>query len=89
MVELRKRKWNSQYCATLWQGNYHKVAAPYFYYYVHSSAVERRLDNLAYVGLSGRSSPQYRAKSEVCDQQVLKGYPLTHFIHKVIHDDLD
>ena len=30
MAELRKRKWNSQCCATLWQGNLHKVAAPYF-----------------------------------------------------------
>ena len=30
MAELRKRKWNSHCCATLWQGNLHKVAAPYF-----------------------------------------------------------
>ena len=30
MAELRKRKWNSQCCATLWQGNLHKVAASYF-----------------------------------------------------------
>ena len=30
MIKLRKRKWNSQYCATLRQGNLHKVAAPYF-----------------------------------------------------------
>ena len=30
-----------------------KVAAPYFLIYLHSSAVVRRLGNLAYVGLSG------------------------------------
>ena len=30
MAELRQRKWNSQCCATLWQGNLHKVPAPYF-----------------------------------------------------------
>ena len=30
MAELRKRKWNSQCCVTLWQGNLYKVAAPYF-----------------------------------------------------------
>ena len=30
MAELRKRTRNSQCCATLWQGNLHKVAAPYF-----------------------------------------------------------
>ena len=37
MAELRKRKWNSKCCATLWQGNLHKVAAPYFcfMYIVH------------------------------------------------------
>ena len=40
------------------------MAAPYFVLiYVHSSAVERGLGNLANVGLSGRSSPQYQANS--------------------------
>ena len=31
MPTLTKRKWNSQCCATLWQGKLHKVAAPYFF----------------------------------------------------------
>ena len=35
MAELRKRKWNSQCCATLWQGNLHKVAAPYFLLFMY------------------------------------------------------
>ena len=35
MAELRKRKWNSQYCATLWQRNLHKVAAPYFLLFMY------------------------------------------------------
>ena len=35
MAELRKRKWNSQPCTTLWQGNLQKVAAPYFLLFVY------------------------------------------------------
>ena len=35
MAELRKRKWNSQHCATLWQGNLPKVAAPYFLLFIY------------------------------------------------------
>ena len=34
MASLTKRKWNFQCCATLWQGNLHKVAATYFYFYL-------------------------------------------------------
>ena len=30
MASLSCRLCNSLYCATLWQGNLHKVAAPYF-----------------------------------------------------------
>ena len=35
MAELRKRKWNSQHCATLWKGNLHRVAALYFLLFVN------------------------------------------------------
>ena len=35
MAELRMRKRNSQHCATLWQGNLHKVAAPYFLLFMY------------------------------------------------------
>ena len=35
MAELRKRKCNSQCCATLWQGNLHKVATPYFLLFMY------------------------------------------------------
>ena len=35
MADLRMRKWNSQHCATLWQGNLHMVAAPYFLLFMY------------------------------------------------------
>ena len=35
MAKLRKRKWNSQHCATLWQGNLHKVAAPHLPLFIY------------------------------------------------------
>ena len=39
MAEIEKEEVEFPVCATLWQGNLHKVAAPYFLIYVHSSAV--------------------------------------------------
>ena len=39
MAEIEKEEVEFPACATLWQGNLHKVAAPYFLIYVHSSAV--------------------------------------------------
>ena len=63
MAELRKSKWDFQHCATLWQGNLHKVAAPYFLLLCTWFSCIKKLDNLAYVGLSGHSCPQYQADS--------------------------
>ena len=41
--------------ATLWQGNLHKVAAPYFL--LHGSAVQRRLDILRMLGCRAIALP--------------------------------
>ena len=60
MAEIEKEEVEFPACATLWQGGLHKVAAPYFLLFMYMV----QLDNLAYVGLSGRSSPQYRADSQ-------------------------
>ena len=35
MAQLKKKKSNSEHCATLWQGNLHKVAAPYFLLFMY------------------------------------------------------
>ena len=34
-LKLRKSKWDSQHCATLCQGNLHKVAAHYFLLFMY------------------------------------------------------
>ena len=39
MAEIEKEEVEFPACATLWQGNLHKVASPYFLIYVHGSAV--------------------------------------------------
>ena len=39
MAEIEKEEVEFPAYATLWQGNLHKVVAPYFLIYVHSSAV--------------------------------------------------
>ena len=39
MASLIKRKWNSKHVPPCGRGNLHKVAAPHFFYYIHSSAV--------------------------------------------------
>ena len=39
MVEIEKKEVEFPACATLWQGNLHKVAVPYFLIYVHGSTV--------------------------------------------------
>ena len=59
MAELRKRKWNSQCCAILWQGNLHKVAATYFLLFMNMVQVSKDWTILHYVGLLGHSSLQY------------------------------
>ena len=47
-------------------GNLHKVAAPYFLsLFSLFSCIKEIVQSCEHVGLSGRSSPQYRANSQV------------------------
>ena len=64
MAEIEKEEVEFPACATLWQGNLHKVAAAYFLSFIYIVQLYKEdWVNHAYVGLSGRSSPQYRADS--------------------------
>ena len=68
IAELRKKKWNSQCCATLWQGDLHKVTAPYFcFIYI----VQLYKEYWGILHLLGCSSPQYQANSRKIEE--LKG----------------
>ena len=64
MAETEKEEVAFPACATLWQGNLHKVAAPYFLSFIYIVQLYEEDWVIAYVGLSGRSSPQYRADSQ-------------------------
>ena len=64
MAEIEKEEVEIPACATLWQGNLHKVEASYFlsFIYIVQLYTEEWVI-LRMLGLSGRSSPQYRADS--------------------------
>ena len=81
MAELRKRKWNSQCCATLWKGNLHKVAAPCFCF-MYTVQLYKDWGILRMLGCRAVALPRYRAESFLLQLfcVILSSLPFVSFI---------